>query len=71
LSHRSYRYLNLLHFVSPGVGGTLTWYANNGFYLDGQAQVTWFDSDLSSSTAGLLLADGNDGVGYALSLGML
>ena len=50
------------------MGGTLTWYANNGFYLDGQAQVTWFDSDLGSSTAGLSLADGNDGVGYALSL---
>nr|WP_309082870.1 autotransporter outer membrane beta-barrel domain-containing protein [Chelativorans sp.] len=51
-----------------GAGGTLTWYADNGFYVDGQAQVTWFDSDLESSTAGLVLEDGNEGVGYALSL---
>ncbi|WP_309086004.1 autotransporter outer membrane beta-barrel domain-containing protein [Chelativorans sp.] len=51
-----------------GAGGTLTWYADNGFYVDGQGQVTWFDSDLESSTAGLVLEDGNEGVGYALSL---
>lgn len=28
-----------------GFGGTLTWYGQNGFYVAGQAQATWFDSD--------------------------
>ncbi|MBZ9894421.1 MULTISPECIES: autotransporter outer membrane beta-barrel domain-containing protein [unclassified Mesorhizobium] len=50
-----------------GVGGTLTWYATNGFYVDRQAQVTWFDSDLDSNLAGRM-ADNNKGVGYALSI---
>ena len=30
-----------------GFGGTLTWYGNNGFYVDAQAQATWYDSDLT------------------------
>ncbi|QDZ13217.1 autotransporter outer membrane beta-barrel domain-containing protein [Devosia ginsengisoli] len=51
-----------------GLGGTLTWYANNGFYLDGQAQVSWYDSNLSSRTAGLGLTSGNNGFGYGLSI---
>lgn len=50
-----------------GVGATLTWYGNNGFYLDGQGQVSWYDSDLESDTLGEL-ASGNNGSGYALSL---
>lgn len=50
-----------------GFGGTLTWYGNNGFYVDGQAQVSWYDSDLDSDVLGTL-ASGNDGTGYALSL---
>lgn len=51
-----------------GLGGTLTWYDTSGFYLDGVAQLRWFDSTLSSSTAGLNLVDGNHGFGYALSV---
>ncbi len=51
-----------------GVGGTLTWYDASGFYLDGVAQLQWFDSTLSSSTAGLDLVKGNNGFGYALRL---
>ena len=51
-----------------GFGGTLTWLDQNGFYVDGQAAVTWFDSDLSSDTLGIGLADGNNGFGYALSI---
>ena len=35
-----------------GLGGTLTWYGNDGFYVDAQAKVTWFDSDLPSDTLG-------------------
>ena len=51
-----------------GFGGTLTWYGDNGFYLDGQAQATWYRSDLNSVTAKAGLGDGNHGFGYALSL---
>jgi len=51
-----------------GLGTSLTWYGNNGFYVDGQAQATWYDSDLNSTLANLGLTDGNDGFGYALSL---
>ncbi|OQM74225.1 hypothetical protein BFN67_05075 [Pseudaminobacter manganicus] len=50
-----------------GLGATLTWYGQNGFYLDGQARATWYDSDLTSDTLGRRLADGNDGFGYAFS----
>ncbi|MEJ5081183.1 autotransporter outer membrane beta-barrel domain-containing protein [Ochrobactrum sp. MYb379] len=51
-----------------GLGGTLTWYGENGFYLDGQGQVTWYRSDLHSTTANTGLTDNNHGFGYALSL---
>ena len=51
-----------------GFGGSLTWYGNEGFYVDGQAQLTWYDSNLSSSLAHTSLVSGNKGFGYALSL---
>jgi outer membrane autotransporter protein len=51
-----------------GFGGNLTWYGENGFYLDGQGQVSWYDSDLSSVLAQSGLTGGNNGFGYALSL---
>lgn len=51
-----------------GFGGTLTWLDRSGFYADGQAALSWFDSDLTSDTAGLGLVDGNGGFGYALSV---
>lgn len=51
-----------------GLGAALTWYGNNGFYVDAQAQVTWFDSDLSSSTLGVKEVNGNDGLGFALGI---
>jgi len=50
-----------------GAGVTGTWYGNSGLYLDGQAQATWFDSDLSSDWVGEL-DSGNKGSGYALSM---
>lgn len=50
-----------------GFGGTLTWHGNEGFYIDGQAQVTWYRSDLASDSANMGLADGNKGLGYAFS----
>ncbi|WP_441005341.1 autotransporter family protein [Rhizobium sp. 25PS6] len=51
-----------------GFDGTLTWYGNSGFYLDTQAGVTWYESDLKSSTLHTTLADGNDGFGYGFSV---
>lgn len=51
-----------------GVNGALTLYAPNGVYVDGQARYAWYDSDLGSDTAGLDLASGVDGTGYALSV---
>lgn len=51
-----------------GFGGTLTWYGESGLYADAQAQASWFDSDLSSTTLGRRLADGTGGLGYAFGL---
>jgi outer membrane autotransporter protein len=47
-----------------GVGSTLTWYGDNGFYVDGQAQSMFYRSDLSSTLPGSL-THGNEGFGYA------
>lgn len=51
-----------------GLSGALTWYGNRGFYVDAQAQATWYRSDLTSWTLANKLVDGNKGFGYALSL---
>lgn len=52
-----------------GLGGTLTWYGENGLYADGLAQATWYDSDLTTSAEGAsALANGSRAFGYALSL---
>lgn len=51
-----------------GFGGALTWYGASGFYADAQTKLSWFDSDLSSTTAGRQLAKGKGGFGYALGL---
>ena len=53
---------------AAGLGGTLTWYSQGGFYLDGQAKVTWYDSTLTSHTANLGLVSDNMGIGYGLSI---
>ncbi|WP_247715223.1 autotransporter outer membrane beta-barrel domain-containing protein [Morganella morganii] len=50
-----------------GVGTTLTWYSNDSLYADVQAQIMWFNSDISSSTLGHKLVNENNGTGYALS----
>ena len=51
-----------------GFGGTLTWYGDNGFYSDNQAQVTWYRSELSYQGGQSSLTDGkNDGFGYGFS----
>ncbi|WP_211385670.1 autotransporter outer membrane beta-barrel domain-containing protein, partial [Agrobacterium tumefaciens] len=51
-----------------GFGSAVTWYGENGLYVDGQAQATWFDSDLSSRTASRNMASNNRGFGYTLGL---
>ncbi|MHC5307941.1 autotransporter outer membrane beta-barrel domain-containing protein [Bartonella sp. LJL80] len=52
-----------------GVGGTLTWYGANDVYVDGVAQVMWYDTDVRSDWLNNRdLVNGNDGTGYALSL---
>ncbi|WP_443969467.1 autotransporter-associated beta strand repeat-containing protein [Sphingobium sp. CR28] len=50
-----------------GLGATLTWYGLNGFYIDGQAQRSWYQSDLNSAILGKL-ARNNDGSGEAFSV---
>ncbi|MBE9476195.1 MAG: autotransporter outer membrane beta-barrel domain-containing protein, partial [Proteobacteria bacterium] len=47
--------------------GTATWVSHGGFYLDGQAQANWLDSDITSAATGSL-AEGNRGFGYGFSL---
>ena len=51
-----------------GLGGSLTWHGSGGFYLDAQANLTWYDSTLGSSTAATGLVSGNGGFGYAIGL---
>ena len=52
------------------IGGALTWYGGQGFYVDGQLRWTKFDSDLESSTLGVALREGNTGQGYLASVEM-
>jgi len=49
-----------------GFGASLTWFGDNGFYLDNQVQFTWYNSDLGANP-GHSLIESNDGFGYALS----
>lgn len=51
-----------------GLTAALTWYDASGFYLDGQAQGTRYQSDLHSATARRSLVDDNGGRGYALGI---
>ncbi|WP_354681190.1 autotransporter family protein [Cupriavidus plantarum] len=51
-----------------GFGGTATWYGNNGSYVDARATLTWYDTDIRSSTLATKLANGNRGSGVATSL---
>lgn len=50
-----------------GVGATLSWQGQAGLYLDGQAQVSWYQSDLESTVLGSLVT-GNGGQGEAFSV---
>ncbi|MNR95995.1 AIDA-I autotransporter precursor [compost metagenome] len=50
-----------------GVGGALTWYGENGFYVDGMAQLTWYSSNLSANSVHSLKS-GDHAFGQAWSL---
>ena len=50
------------------LSGSATWAGNNGFYVDGQAQATWYDSNLTSDTIGRRMASDNKGFGRAFSI---
>ena len=56
-----------IHTKGYGLGATLTWYGPKGFYVDGQAKLSWFESDLESNVLGALV-EGNEGKGQAFSL---
>jgi fibronectin-binding autotransporter adhesin len=53
--------------TSYGIGATLSWYGENGFYVDGQAQMALLRSDLDVAGIGRV-GDGIHGSGHALSL---
>jgi len=54
--------------TGTGVGASLTWYGASGFYVDGQLQAMWFDSDISSRTIGRREVNGNNGSGVSVSV---
>lgn len=50
-----------------GLAASLTWFGNDGFYVDGTAAVDFVSIDATSQGGGLLL-DGHDDVVYSASL---
>ena len=55
--------------LSGAGAGVNAAFAEDGFYADAQAAVTWFDAKLSSATHGVLSRQSDaNGVGYALGL---
>lgn len=51
-----------------GGGASLTWYGDDGLYVDGQGKLSWYKSDIDSETMQRSVADGTKGFGYALSV---
>ncbi|MFD1792292.1 autotransporter outer membrane beta-barrel domain-containing protein [Ochrobactrum teleogrylli] len=51
-----------------GLGATITWYGNDGFYVDGQAQANWYKTDLRFGGGNNGLTNDNNGFGYAFSV---
>jgi outer membrane autotransporter protein len=50
-----------------GVGTSLTWYGDDGFYVDGQAQAMFYHGDLASVLTGSMI-HGNEGMGSAFAI---
>lgn len=59
-----------LKFKNQGLGATLTWYSDNGFYADAQARYNWYTTDINSHTIKSVgsQVNSNDGRGQAYSL---
>ena len=53
---------------SYGIGASLTWYGENGIYVDGQARWSHLDTDLRSTTLARQLKDGDKGSAYAVGV---
>lgn len=53
-----------------GFGGGLTWYAQSGLYVDAQAQISWFKSDLEADeiVSSKMQKRNNRGWGYSFGL---
>ncbi len=51
-----------------GVGGAATWYGSNGLYVDGQAQLTFYNTNIYSREYAEELASGKKAQGYNVSL---
>jgi outer membrane autotransporter protein len=56
-----------VHPDGYGFGGTLTWYGDNGFYTDGQAEATWYTSELKADDL-YKGVENSDAFGYAVSV---
>jgi len=53
---------------SYSLGTAITWFHENGFYLDGQGRFSWTRSDITSSTLNRTLVSGAKGDGFAFGL---
>lgn len=51
-----------------GGGASLTWYGDDGLYVDNQTKLVWYDNNIVSQAIQKTVADGAKGFGYALSL---
>uniref|UniRef100_Q11CH2 Outer membrane autotransporter barrel domain n=1 Tax=Chelativorans sp. (strain BNC1) TaxID=266779 RepID=Q11CH2_CHESB len=57
-----------INTIGYGFTGTLTWYGESGFYIDGQGRASWFNSDINSTTANRELGQDNTAFGYSVSI---
>ncbi len=51
-----------------GGGASLTWYGENGLYIDAQTKLNWYKNDFESDTLKQTVVKDAKGFGYALSL---
>lgn len=52
-----------------GAGASLTWYGDNGLYVDGLGKLDWYKNDIDSDKSdGISIVNGAKGFGYALSI---
>jgi outer membrane autotransporter protein len=51
------------------LGVTATWFGSDGWYADGQMQVSWLDSSFSALGAGLADGENSNGLGFSAEVG--